>query len=337
MTVAQVRSRLKPGPSAILQRFEQAQRDRQTALESVEERLLSVATRHSNEPVSELLSLHEHLAKAKQQASPPILVSGYYLDDSMPLWPFFYAGLGWLCVLLAPENLSLPKLPTRAVAKRALCFSPFIFVFYSWPTWFRNSALGQVDRKVYAYSNLDIRVAPFVAQEFMALLLCFMIAMVWAQWLSFFEQRARDIRDQSDATTEPGIKLRRVERLQTTFLHWQVSSLVLGVAFLYSTFFFWARVAHDSDLRYVPNAVATHLIWIATWLIVSAPLFITWWDWVQYRVRLLVAVANSKKSEQAEAMQAVLDKLHPVSFWNLTGSTVVGLVSLVLPIAHGLY
>jgi hypothetical protein len=334
---AQVRRRLPLAPLEKLTAFEGEHRARQAALEFVDEQLLDAAYGRTERPVSELLQLHEHLAKLDQQ-KPPVVVVGYYLDDSMPLWPLYFAGLGWLSVLLAPGNITAPSLPTRAVWSRAGRLLPFVWLFYRWPTWFRNFAqLGDVDRKVYAYANWDIHPTSFLVQELMGVIVSAMIAVVWVQWLSFFERRDLELHAQQHADTQLEIDTVRVERLQNTFLHWQVSSIFLGIAFLYSTFFFWARVAQDGDVRYIPNALVTHLLWVASWLILSAPLFITWRDWTQYRGKLLASIANRPEaSGNCDAMLEVVEKLHPVSFWNLSGSTVLGLASLVLPIAHSL-
>ena len=276
-----VKTHLEPAPKALLQPVDDASKRRHRALDAVEERLLVAATAAAHEPVSELLQLKTQLLKEEKEPRP-IVIYGY-LNDNMPLWPLFYAGLGWLATLLVPGRIGKPTWPTGKVTIRVPVLFFCILIFYRWPAWYRNSPpLGQIGRKVYAYSNRDVSHSAFWAQEIMAALVCVLLTIVWEQWLRFFEQRSRELDEQVSAPAGSMIiDPRRIERLHDTFLHWQLSSVMLAIAFLYSTFFFWARVAVDSDRRYIADALSTHLLWITTWLIISAPLFITWRDWTR--------------------------------------------------------
>lgn len=72
-----------------------------------------------------------------------------------------------------------------------------------------------------------------------------------------------------------------------------------------------------------------------TWLIVSAPLFVTWRDWTERRLKAVSAIAQNDKTKERDVLMGLLDKLQPVSFWNLTGSAIVAAVSFILPIVQG--
>jgi hypothetical protein len=328
-----VLQRLKPEQLAKQRDFDELHRKRQVSIHAIDERLVSAPNGIERQPIAELIQLRDTLTRLDQEPAP-FVVSGYYLDDSMALWPLYYTGLGLLIVIIRPGRPGENKRFFGKTMREALFFVPFIFVFARGPTWFRNTQIGQIGRKVYAYPNLDVSLVAFACQEFMGLLYCGAIAIVWVQWLTFFDERALALARERDFGLRSPIVVdgERALRLHDTFLHWQLGSIALAIAFMYSTFFLWRRVEHDADLRYVANAVAVHTTWVATWVIMSAPLFITWRDWTSYRVRLLSAVAATSHDESSHEMIEMLDKLSPVSFWNVVSSTVAAIASLILPL-----
>jgi hypothetical protein len=123
------------------------------------------------------------------------------------------------------------------------------------------------------------------------------------------------------------------------FLHWQIASILLGSAFLWYTIFFWQMVIVYKDIRYTPHAIIVNSIWIMTWMIISLPLLITSYHWYKLRSRAVVALtkASLPNDYDPDRVAVALDKLQPISPWNLAASSIAVAVSLIAPFVKNLF
>jgi hypothetical protein len=54
------------------------------------------------------------------------------------------------------------------------------------------------------------------------------------------------------------------EELSLMFFHWQLASILLTLALLGYTLFFWQMVISVGDSRYLPHAIIVHSMWVIT-------------------------------------------------------------------------
>jgi hypothetical protein len=323
-----VRQQLPAPAREELQRYDTVKLLHSSAIASIDQRLLDVATNAKEENIESLLRLRQHLQNWKDGTEPPLKIASYYLDDIMPLWPLFYACMGWIVFVLKPEPI-----PRKAIRQHLLPLLTLVVLTYRWPTWIRNTPIGRIGRKTYSFANFDVSVSGFVTQEVMALIVSLLIVIVWIQWSHFWHSCRHATTSTSDPVADT-LDFRRVWRLQDLFLQWQVVSVVLFGAFSYYTYFFWKRVAVEGDPRFFAQAVSIHLLWIATWGVISLPLIDSLRQWSRGRDQAVSQLLLNKDSKENQAILAAIDRLQPISLWNLGGSTIMVLGSIVIPIVQ---
>jgi hypothetical protein len=171
-------------------------------------------------------------------------------------------------------------------------------------------------------------------QEINTLIWLLLVISLWHNWFVIFKTRAREL--QVDSDTSPDMK--SLTRLSETFLHWQISSVVLALGFMVFTGVFWDLVIVNRDRRYLIPAVVVHLIWALSWMLLTLPLFVTWQDFSRKKMRALLGLTKDGtggadgKVTDTEA----LEKLSPVALWNGFGSALTAVLSFLFPIVHAL-
>jgi hypothetical protein len=138
-----------------------------------------------------------------------------------------------------------------------------------------------------------------------------------------------------DAGAPPNMK--SLTRLSETFLHWQVSSVVLASGFMVFTGVFWGLVIVSKDRRYLIPAIVVHVIWALSWMLTTLPLFVTWRDFSRKKMRLLLGKSQENTERHEDQMDAeALEKLTPIALWNGFGSALTAVLSFIFPIVHAL-
>jgi hypothetical protein len=281
------------------------------------------------------LSLYKALnnEKKENEAHPPIRISPFYMGSTMLLWPALYACLAWLIFIFPPplKQESSKVIPIGTL----LLLTLSIDVIYRSPTWFRNTPLGLVEGRIsYGSNNIDIDPLGFFVQESLGLMVAFLVAIVWLKWSAYYRQinarlSATVDKDPITEALRPDIS----EDLAHMFLHWQIVSILLTLGFVWYTVFFWQMVIGNGDFRYLPHAIIVHSMWVVTWIIISLPLLVTSYQWHKIHGRAMVALAKMDlpKDYDPDRLAAALEKLQPISSWNIAASSIAVVVSLLVP------
>lgn len=160
-------------------------------------------------------------------------------------------------------------------------------------------------------------------------------AILWQLWVAHFEH----IRDITKGwSVEPIVVTKFAERSSIAaveFGRWQVSSLLLAGAFMPWTYVYWESISSWGDLRYIFSAIAIHLAWGVSWLLLSLPLIRVWRQWVEFRIRALNS-SFGKPAEDADAeriLRLFIDA-SPLSTVQIVGASAGAFVSFMLPIAQ---
>src|SRR5205823_1763715 len=112
---------------------------------------------------------------------------------------------------------------------------------------------------------------------------------------------------------------------------WQSHSLLLMVAFLPWSWFFWWSVTDLGDSRYIYTAILIHALWGISWLLLSLPLLYSWRAWSEYRLRLIGSTLGQSKDE-ADRSITVLREIQPISHLQLAAGSIATMVSFLLPL-----
>jgi hypothetical protein len=312
--------------------FEARQKSIAAQITKVESYLATMNLTQDNlAQVERAVSLRKTLEDQKN-AAPPIRLSAFYLGSTMHLWPAMFTFLGCL-IFMFPPPLERPFSKTITL-KRALLLAGIIVLVYRWPTWFRNTPYGQEGRISYGSNNIDVDPLGFFVQESLGFMVALLVAVTFLKWFAYYFQVKAvlaSVQDKDPITEllKPGLS----ERLAHMFLHWQISSILLTLGFVWYTIFFWQMVIVYKDMRYTPHAVIVHSMWIMAWIAISLPLLITSYHWYRVRGRAMAALVKSEvKSDcDPDRAAAALDRLQPVSSWNVAASSVAVVGSLLAP------
>jgi hypothetical protein len=297
----------------------------------------SAANPVKDESLTAALELRKFLAEELKKRKPPVAATGFYLSNTMILWCALYLCLGWLAFVVGP-NISYK--PYKRFALKFLVLFLGILLFYRFPIWMRNFLFYKEGRVYYGSANYDIDIWGFFAQESMGLVVALLLTLIWLQWSHFYTQRRKELAAEivSDPLKE-AFDYEKNERLATTFMHWQVNSLILAVGFIWYTYFFWDIILRTGDQRYVLNALIIHILWLVSWVLISMPLVIVWYKWQQVKNQALGKVVNTPPvhGDDLEAIVTALQNLQPIGYWNLAASSVGVVFSLVYPVLQAVF
>lgn len=336
---SQIRNKLQGDPRTRLEQYESQKKQIEDQISQIDAYFVSPPAAQSVDTGS-LITLRNQLQQQLDKLRPPIYLSGFYFNRLMLLWPIFYISMGLLILLIDPKEGKYESF--IAQLKRTIPILLVLVPLYRWPTWARNAFFNKEGRVVYAASNFDIAPWSFLTQEIQALFLAFLVAYTWQQWLSSYsslqQQLKSELRQSHEDSLKDAFDQRKLQRLSTTFFKWQVASVLLCIAFIGYTDFFWYYVIVIGDQRYLVHALIIHSMWAVTWIIISLPLFVTWYAWYSNRARAvstLIFETNTTKVSQETALRA-LSELQPIGFVNITTSGLLAVFSFVLPVIQSL-
>jgi len=320
-----------------LQDFETNRALLESAITALDKKLSNFAiTFPPPEDVKAAVELQQQLKARMASMRPPIVVSGFYFSSTMLLWPVIFTCLGWVAFLVPPR---FRFAPFQTHFKRILVFTLGITVFYRWPTWARNFIFNKEGRIFFGVANLDVDPAGFFVQEGLGLTVSFLLAVIWTKWMVLFGERAREPSIPISDPISAALAWSALAQLSRTFIHWQVSSVILACGFIPYLYFFWDAVLRGHDQRYLIAAITVQALWATTWIIVTLPLANTLYAWQSIRAAAVCA-AGKKALQKEEGMDSVLDAikaLEPINPWNLAVTSVAFFVSFVAPIVQHLH
>jgi hypothetical protein len=258
-----------------------------------------------------------------------IIVTPFFLNDLMVAWSAMYIALGTVLFVLIPKVDGRHHPMSWRIALAVMAIYPI----YQGPVWLRNFVLNNEQRRVYSFANYDICHASFWMQEINTAIWLVLIAILWQRWFQIYKHRNSELARDADATPN----LKSITRLSDTFLHWQVTSVILALGFMVFTGVFWDLVIVNGDRRYLIPAVVVHVIWALSWMLSTLPLFVTWQDFSRKKMRAMLSKPQGEVDGKDSATDSeALEKLSPVALWNGFGSALTALLSFVFPIIHAL-
>lgn len=278
----------------------------------------------------EALAIREAL-NAKLRQEPPLTPVAFFPNSQTFTWPILYAALGVIVLIFRPR-LKAPRSQSRLPI---LICGLAIFVFYDWPLWVRNFVLSNRGRRVYAYTNADIYWPSFVMQEITILIFCMLLAALWCHWSNFFIQRQLELQEElrhDRSAVEIFLDSNTTDRLSATFRQWQACSLLLVAGFLFATNFYWTIEVNSADSRYQASAIAIHVLWGLSWIVLSAPLFATWRHWERIKFAALATLISQGRPEETAALGAILSETRPLNSVAVLVSTLGSVASFLFPI-----
>lgn len=283
------------------------------------------------------------ILKMPNRAANPELVSFYpYLFSSLNgMAPPLIFCFGVLLVAMWPIPKEVTKWlqdarPWLKTFWQAPTFWRWFFVSFCLsilchlPVWVRNFWPLNDGRFVYAYSNWDISRRSFFATEAVDTIYLMFIILTWAKWLRIlYKFRPKRQGNAFRYATNPKV----LKTLSQFYVQWQMASVLIAVPFLGITFFYYEHILFGTnDHRYIPQAITSHLLWAATWIILSLRLLGEHYKWVTAKMEAL-AQCKCDPSKLKEWTK-LFDKLRPYSTTNLVVSAFVSAIAFVAPAFH---
>jgi hypothetical protein len=298
----------------------------ESALAALARRIVEDASSSKEKEGTDILGFRNALAAYVETRKPPLHVAAFYLDYTMLVWPAFLASFFWLIFVFAPQvRYARPPLSYSLMFLATL-------ILVRWPTWLRNTPiLRDAERKVYADANWDVSPPTFVLQESIYLLVAWCLLelfLIWSCYLVLWRKEISGVRGAWAISAAQVYSL--VQALSRQFVHWQVCSILLAIAFVTYTFFFWRYVIDFNDLRYLPAAIMIHSIWGACWVAISLPVAQTWYEWT---LKQTMSPYLKSASREAGGDTSLVDfPASPIGFLNVITSVVVAALTFGSPL-----
>lgn len=310
-------------------------RSRVDQLERQIDRLLAASVIDARIP--SLIETKRKVSDELRSLVPVVRPIPFYLNPQMLVWPAVYTCLGWLVFVFRPPR---SKSFRAALGDRRTWWPiALAYVIYQWPLWFRNFLMTDEKRVIYAYPNDDVHLASLIVQEFVIFGFFILLGVLWRQWMDFYDRRHRRLEHVSRLNkTSKDIAGRVLSRsmqgrVSSTFMHWIVASVILGLGFLPFTSFYWHVVSGINDSRYTLPAIVAHMLWGITWVILSLPLIETWQLWNRDRMDAISAMVTEdiEPAQEMAATLRLLSEAKPIAPGSVIAANVAAILSLLAP------
>lgn len=306
--------------------FELRKQELKMSLDKIDKSIIDAARLNHSDSIVKLIDAYDQVFRHINQRQEPYHISPVYLDPLIIVWIFFYISFIWLIILFSP------KIKHSFFELENILFFLGLWFFYRAPTWLRNSQpFRYKERKVYAGTNIDVDIPSFILQEFQAGLVCILIMLVLLKWTEYFMYWRNELKTDIKKNHH-NLFGDLCTAFHRQFIHWQICSILIAIAFIPYTYFFWKYVIVLGDVRYIYHALVVHVLWGVVWLTISAPVFYTW-----YRLRALIFITSSNGCAEQEGKE--LDIKHDpehfegvIGSFNFIGSILAACITFVAPI-----
>ena len=269
------------------------------------------------EQIISLLDTYTAVSNYDQQYEKSVRITKY--ANSLARHYFFASYLALTILVVSIFQQLRDRKKNQLVHFHALRYGLLLYIFLNWSNWWRNTPFGQFDRALYSYAHFDISVAGFAMQELQLIGMMFLCG-----YILFFALKSTDI--QSTMQNPSVSDLSKNAKIE--FERWQVHSVLLAVAFLPWTIFYWHIVTAIGETRYFPSAISIHVIWAFIWVVSSIPAWRAFQKWQEF-------VVNMSVDHSLEEMQKI-QLIEPVSKGMFAISAGASTLSFVFPILQGL-
>jgi hypothetical protein len=299
----------------------------QTLKAAAERKLYEIKTQFvtgSQLTPEQITSLNSQRLVAERLASapPPVTFLPFYLSSGMLLWVTALTPLAWLALIFYPGSSPFKFLhPARVIITGII-----LHVCYQWTVWTRYFVLKSKGRKVIGFANYDVSHGGFWVQELETILFWLLLSMICFQWL---EHAQRSTPTGIDCQSMPAL----ADRVSTSFLRWQSTSLLLALGFIPFTAFYWDLVVNAHDMRFLPAAIILHVLWFSAWSVTSIPLFLSVSGWRKFKTH---KISEAMDSGGAESIVQSFDAAEPVGDWAKVLSAALTALSFMAPLAKAI-
>lgn len=301
-----------------------AQLDEQDALKRSIRNLEEEIAQADSSDLASLVESHAVLTQYAAENSKRIRVAQY--ENSVARHYFFasYLALSLLFFLRIKERSTRrPTVELQLFHPKAIGLGLSFYLFFNWSNWWRNTAFGQEDRRLFSYAHFDVSPLGFVMQELEVAGMMVLTGYVTALFLRNFSA------DHAERQSFSGDAYDLSKAAKREFESWQIRSLLLVVAFLPWTIFYWRIVTSIGESRYFPFAVGIHVIWLFVWIVISIPPLRAFERWQDYTV----ASSRDRSPEEMAKIRAI----EPVSRSMFAITAVASTISFVYPFLQSLF
>lgn len=211
-----------------------------------------------------------------------------------------------------------------------------IFCVWGGMSLFRAAVRADAARTIYSFVHWDVSKVECVLQAFRSFLLCVFVASIWrnAQVRGRSWARRTEALRKAEPGFDPEWLNRCADSLGECVQGWYVDSLLLGLAFLPWTVYYWSLDRRWGDPRYFMSTLVWHIVWGLCWWVVSRPTLSAWHQFSRHRARVrahLMAYAKADSIAILETSLQWLDGLKPVSTARLVITGAASIVTFLLP------
>ncbi|RFM32669.1 hypothetical protein [Chitinophaga silvisoli] len=322
-------SKLKPNNKKQYELYKQVNYQIANRRDSLLSNLKDSAILENHACLDSIITEISNLDELHNKIHSPIIIAPFYPRNKvLILFPLAY--LGSMLLLLFPLNF-------RFKLKRSMyVLILFLLILMArWPTWMRNTSLGNIDRHVFSVNNYDISRLGFFVQEVQVLIYLVILTYIVCKWFSYTNHLIA--RFKSRYILSESYIMSVYDQLRKRYMEWQLASFFLALAFGYYTYYFWSTISESHDYRYLPQAIMTHILWGLLWLIISFPLIISKHYQLRLRTNYLQrAAGNSLTPEQTIRIKEILS-IDPISSQNQVISTLIGGITFLFPLIKSFF
>jgi hypothetical protein len=210
------------------------------------------------------------------------------------------------------------------------------YVLWMGPGWARNLMPDDVRRSIFSYVHLDVSWPSFLWQELLGVLLAFMIAWSWLYWSKVPTAVADELERWRGIESEASQVCERADYVGRLLDAWQLHTLLLALAFLPWTLFYWRSASAFSDSRYYLSAGAAHLIWGMSLLCISTPAFVALRGFRLYQQRVAAALAEAPEGSPERGRREYALSVEPVAMFRIALTGTASFITFVAPFVPAL-
>jgi hypothetical protein len=300
-------------------------------------RTISSLASSSSSAVKPIIDAREATEQTLRRFKLKISVVGFYNDPVSIVFMLNYLALA--CLVL---NASFDR--HRINLRRTFVIGFAAYLIFTWPNFFRNFLFNQYlgeeyerSRTVYAHGQWDIDRVCFILQEARVFGMMLLLSVLWQRWSVYSAKIKDNTRKWSlDLNAIDTSAAQRALVVSEQLSRWHGHSLLLAIAFLPFSWFFWLSITDSGDSRYVYTAVLIHVLWGVSWYFLTLPLLGSWRAWSEYRLLATGSMAGQSK-DRIEPALAILQEIQPISDLQFAGTSIAAIASFLLPVIQRIW
>jgi hypothetical protein len=242
----------------------------------------------------------------------------------------------WLATFLSIGVLVLvvPGLPLHPRPRRRdlLVLGLGLWLFAAWPNLVRALFFPADGRTSFDYTMADVSLPSWIFEHAQWIVFSVLLAVIWrVAWQERLPAAAapRVAPRSVSAAVDPSA----ARDLSDAFDLWIVRSLLLAACYVSDLLYYYGKISHEGNPRYVASAISEHVVWAATWVALTLPLYDRWRQWRAARSVALAAIESAPASER-ETLLALLEAAQPVGTLGLVLAQIAAAATVVFSLVQ---